>query len=137
MVKYVMVEKKVLTGVGKHKSIGPYNLAVQAGNLLFVSGQIGINPDTDAFAGADITSQAEQAFKNIDAVLKAAGASLRDVVKVDVFLTNMQDFSTLNDVYKKFLDGALRGSPYPARTTIEASALPKGALVEIAVTCVK
>ncbi len=131
------MEKKGVITAGKLKAIGPYSLAIQAGNLLFVSGQLGINPDTDAFAGADVTAQAEQAFKNIISVLKEAGATLRDVVKVDVFLKNLQDFAKLNDVYKKVFDGALGGGPYPARCTIEASALPKGALVEIAVTCVK
>ncbi len=132
-----MVDKKAITSAGKIKAIGPYSLAVQAGNLVFASGQLGINPDTDAFAGADITSQAEQAFKNLVMVLKEAGATLRDVVKVEVFLKNIQDFAKLNDVYKKVFDGAMTGGPYPARCTIEASALPKGALVEIAVTCVK
>jgi len=132
-----MVNIKAITTVGKQKAIGPYSLAVQGGSLLFVSGQIGINPDTDAFAGTDVTTQADQAFKNIVAVLGEAGATLRDVVKVDVFLTNMQDFSKLNDMYKNVFDGALGGKPYPARCTIEVSALPKGALVEIAVTCVK
>ncbi len=132
-----MVDKKSVKNAGKIKAIGPYSLAVQAGNLLFVSGQLGINPDTDAFAGTDITIQAEQAFKNIMTVLKEAGATLGDVVKVDVFLKNIQDFARLNDVYKKVFDGAGAGGAYPARCTIEASALPKGALVEISVTCVK
>ncbi len=132
-----MVDKKAIISAGKLKAIGPYSLAIQAGNLLFVSGQLGIDPDTDAFAGTDITTQAEQAFKNIVAVLKEAGATLGHVVKVDVFLKNMQDFGRLNDAYKRVFDGAGAGGPYPARCTIEASALPKGALVEISVTCVK
>ncbi len=132
-----MMDKRAIISAGKLKAIGPYSLAIQAGNLLFVSGQLGINPDTDAFAGMDIVTQAEQAFKNIVTVLKEAGATLGNVVKVDVFLKNMQDFARLNDVYKKVFDGMGAGGPYPARCTIEASALPKGALVEIAVTCVK
>ncbi len=132
-----MAEKKAVTSAGKLKAIGPYSLAIQVGNQIFVSGQLGINPDTDTFAGADVTTQGEQAFKNIVSVLKESGATLRDVVKVDVFLKNMQDFAKLNDVYKKVFDGALGGGAYPARCTIEAAALPKGALVEIAVTCVK
>ncbi len=132
-----MVDKKAIACVGKLVSIGPYSLAVQAGNLLYLSGQLGINPDTDSFAGEDIIAQTEQVFKNINMVLTEAGATLRDVVKVDVFLKNMHDFAKMNEVYKKVFDNALTGAPYPARCTIEASALPKGALVEIAVTCVK
>jgi 2-iminobutanoate/2-iminopropanoate deaminase len=132
-----MVDKTAITSTGKLVAIGPYSLAVQASNLLYVSGQLGINPGTDSFAGEDVTTQTEQVFKNINIILTEAGATLRDVVKVDVFLKSMQDFAKMNEVYKKVFDSALAGAPYPARSTIEASALPKGALVEIAVTCVK
>ena len=107
-------------------AIGPYSQAVQAGNLLFVSGQIPVDPATGAFAGADITAQARQSLNNVKAILEAAGYALTDVVKTTVLLDDMANFAAVNAVYAEFFT-----ENCPARACFAAQALPKGALVEI------
>ena len=106
--------------------IGPYSQAILAGNELFCSGQIAIDPATGELTGSDAASQAGQVLKNLGAVLQAAGMDYGNVVKTTIFLTDMNDFSAVNAVYAKFFDASK-----PARSTIAVSALPKGALVEI------
>jgi len=106
--------------------IGPYSQGVIAGGLLFVSGQIPIDPATDKLVEGDITVQTEQVLKNILAVLKEAKMGPENVVKASVFLADMADFPQVNEVYGKFL-----GKEPPARSTIQAAALPKGARIEI------
>lgn len=106
--------------------IGPYSQAILAGNELFCSGQIAIDPATGELTGSDAASQAGQVLKNLGAVLQAAGMDYGNVVKTTIFLTDMNDFSAVNAVYEKFFDASK-----PARSTIAVSALPKGALVEI------
>ena len=106
--------------------IGPYSQGVIAGGLLFVSGQIPIDPATDKLVEGDIKVQTEQVLKNILAVLKEAKMGPENVVKASVFLADMADFPQVNEVYGKFL-----GKEPPARSTIQAAALPKGARIEI------
>ena len=108
------------------KAIGPYSQAIKNGNLIFCSGQIPLDPNTMAITGTNATEQTGQIFKNITAVLDAAGASLDNVVKTTVFLKNMGDFAAMNEVYT-----AAFGVHKPARSTIEVARLPKDALVEI------
>lgn len=112
-------------------AIGPYSQAIQAGNMLFVSGQIPIDPATGEFAGSDITAQTRQSLTNIKAILTQAGYSFADVVKTTVLLADMGDFAAMNAVYAEFFT-----QPYPARAAFAVKTLPKGALVEIeAIAC--
>lgn len=106
--------------------IGPYSQAVLAGNELFCSGQIALDPQSGELTGGDAASQAEQALRNLGAVLEAGGMSYADVVKTTIFLIDMNDFAAVNEVYAKYFDAAK-----PARSTIAVAALPKGARVEI------
>lgn len=107
-------------------AIGPYSQAVKTGNLLFVSGQLPIDPATGVFAGADIASQTRQSLTNIKAILEAAGYSCADVVKTTVLLANMEDFAAMNAVYAEFFT-----ENCPARAAFAVKDLPRGALVEI------
>ena len=112
-------------------AIGPYSQAVQAGNMLFVSGQIPIDPATGAFAGEDITTQTRQSLTNVRNILEAAGYSLNDVVKTTVLLADIADFAAMNAVYADFFD-----QNKPARACFAVRDLPKAALVEIeAIAC--
>jgi 2-iminobutanoate/2-iminopropanoate deaminase len=107
-------------------TVGPYSLAVDAGGLVFFSGQIPIDPKTGKLAEGDVKVQTEQIFSNISNLLESAGLTFDDVQKVNVFLTDMNDFQAMNEVYKnKF------GKPYPARSAIGVSSLPLGSKVEI------
>lgn len=106
--------------------IGPYSQAVLAGNELFCSGQIALDPQSGELAGGDAASQAEQALRNLGAVLEAGGMGYADVVKTTIFLIDMNDFAPVNEVYAKYFDAAK-----PARSTIAVAGLPKGARVEI------
>ncbi len=111
------------------KAIGPYSQAIRAGDFLFVSGQLGIVPETGELAGTTATDQAEQVMKNISKVLEASGAGFKDAADVTVFLKNMGDFAAVNDVYGRYFT-----EHKPARATVEVSNLPKDALVEIRLT---
>ena len=106
--------------------IGPYSQGVIAGGLLFVSGQIPIDPATDQLVEGDIKAQTEQVLKNVLAVLKEAKMGPENVVKATIFLADIADFPQMNEVYGRFL-----GKEPPARSTIQAGALPKGARIEI------
>jgi len=108
-------------------AIGPYSQGVQVGNLVYVSGQIPIDPATGAFAGDDIVTQTKQVLTNVSEVLAAAGTSMDKVVKTTVLLKNMGDFATVNEIYATYFTGEI----LPARAAFEVAALPKGALVEI------
>jgi 2-iminobutanoate/2-iminopropanoate deaminase len=107
-------------------AIGPYSQAVRAGSLLFVSGQIPLDPGTNALVDGDIAAQTHRVFRNISAILEAAGASLDHVVRVTVYLADMDDFAAMNDVY-----GGYFRSPAPARATVQAARLPRDARIEI------
>lgn len=112
-------------------AIGPYSQAVQAGNMVFVSGQIPIDPATGVFAGEDITTQTRQSLTNVRNILEAAGYSLNDVVKTTVLLADIADFGAMNAVYETFFS-----DNKPARAAFAVKDLPKGALVEIeAIAC--
>lgn len=113
-------------------AIGPYSQAIKAGNTIYVSGQIPIDPATGVFAGEDITTQTRQSLTNLKSILNAAGADLCDVVKTTVYLANMGDFAAMNEVYAQFF-----AAPYPARAAFEVACLPKNALVEIECVAVK
>jgi len=107
-------------------AIGPYSQAVQAGNMLFVSGQIPIDPATGEFAGADINTQTNQSLTNVKNILAAAGYTLNDVVKTTVLLADIADFAAMNAVYAEYFN-----ENKPARACFAVKDLPKGALVEI------
>ena len=113
-------------------AIGPFSQAIEANGMVFVSGQLPIDPNTGVFAGSDIVSQVKQSLTNIASVLKEAGLEMSDVVKTTVLLQNMSDFTAMNEVYASFFK-----EPYPARAAFEVVKLPKGALVEIEVIAVK
>ena len=105
---------------------GPFAAAVRAGEFIFVSGQVAQDRTSGHLIGTDVAAQAEQVFVNLRAVLRAAGKTLDDVVRVGVYLTDMNDFARMNAVYARHFT-----APYPARTTIAVAALPLGAAVEI------
>jgi 2-iminobutanoate/2-iminopropanoate deaminase len=108
------------------KAIGPYSQAIRAGNLLFVSGQVPIDPATGNLVDGDIAAQTHRVFKNIAEILKAAGISFDAVVRSTVYLHDMNDFAKMNEVY-----GTYFSSPAPARATVQVARLPKDAKVEI------
>lgn len=118
--------KTVIATTAAPGAIGPYSQAIEANGLVFVSGQIPLDPATGAFVPGGVEAQAEQSLKNLKAVLEAAGCSLADVVKTTVFLTNMGDFAAVNEMYARFFTAEC-----PARSAVQVGALPKGALVEI------
>jgi len=110
-------------------ALGPYSAGVKAGNVIMVSGQLGIIPETGEMAGDSIEAQTRQSLTNAKNILEAAGASMSDVAEVTVLLDDIADFTAMNDVYAEFFT-----APYPARAAFEAAALPKAAKVEIKVT---
>ena len=107
-------------------AIGPYSQAVKAGDTIYVSGQLPIDPATGAFASDDITAQTRQSLTNIRSILEAAGTDMSKVVKTTVLLKSIADFAAMNEVYAQFFS-----EPYPARAAFQVAALPKDALVEI------
>ena len=109
-------------------AIGPYSQAIQIGNFVYTSGQLGLNPQTGAFPEGGVKAQARQSLTNVKGILEAAGLSMSDVVKTTVFLADMADFADVNSVYAEFF-----AEPYPARSAVAIKTLPKGALVEIEV----
>ncbi|WP_273164072.1 RidA family protein [Hoylesella saccharolytica] len=108
------------------KAIGPYSQAIEAGGLVFVSGQLPVNPTTGEFAEGGIKEQTRQSLTNAQQVLQAAGTDLSRVVKTTVFLSDMDNFGAMNEVYAEFFS-----QPFPARSAFAVRTLPKGALVEI------
>jgi 2-iminobutanoate/2-iminopropanoate deaminase len=108
------------------KVLGPYSRAVWAGNLLYLSGQLGVDPATGKLAEGGVAAETQQLLKGLSAVLDAAGLSMGDVVKANVYLTDMGEFAAMNKVYETFFE-----APQPARTTVAVAALPGGGHVEI------
>ena len=108
------------------RAIGPYSQAIRAGNLLFCSGQIPIDPATGEFVSGGVAEQTEQVMRNLSALLSAGQSSLKQVVKTTVFLADMDDFTAMNEVYGRFF-----GENPPARATVQAARLPRDAKVEI------
>ena len=107
-------------------AIGPYSQATRAGNLVFFSGQIPLDPATGDLVGGDIAAQARRAFDNLKAVCDAAGGTMHDIVRVGLYLTDLAEFAAVNAVMGEYF-----AQPYPARSTIEVSAFPKGARFEV------
>jgi len=124
--------KKIISTKNAPAAIGPYSQAIEVGDLLFCSGQIAIDPATSQVLTGDIKTQTEQVMKNIDGVLQAAGLSFQNIVKSTIFLTSMNDFATVNEIYGKYFPE----NP-PARSTVAVSGLPKGVNVEIEVIASK
>ena len=111
--------------------IGPYSPGIRAGNLLFLSGQVGFDPSTGALVADDITAQTDQVMRNIGALLEAAGTDFANVVRTTVFLADMSEFAAMNAVYGRYVV-----DPPPARSTVQVAALPRNARVEIDVIAV-
>jgi 2-iminobutanoate/2-iminopropanoate deaminase len=118
--------KQVITTADAPAAIGPYSQAIRVGNLVFTSGQIPLHPQTGDIVGETAAEQARQVLQNLQAVLQAAGASLQQVVKTTIFLTDLSQFAAVNAVYAEFFPENL-----PARSTVQVAALPRGVQVEI------
>ena len=108
------------------RAIGPYSQGVRAGEWVFTAGQVAFDPATQQIIAGDIAAQTDRVLKNLSAILKAGGCSMRDVVRCTVFLKSMDDFTAMNEVYGRYFE-----TPYPARSTVEVRRLPKDVLVEI------
>ena len=122
--------KKIITTDKAPAAIGPYSQAVQFGNLLFVSGQIALVPQTGEIVDGEIEAQTRQVLENLKAIIEAAGMSLQNVLKCSCFLNSMQDFVRFNAVYDSYFADSL-----PARETVEVARLPKDVLVEVSAIC--
>jgi 2-iminobutanoate/2-iminopropanoate deaminase len=120
------MKKEIIHSDNAPKAIGPYSVGVRAGNLIFTSGQLGLDPITGELIPGGIEFETEQSIKNLKNVLQAAGCGLGNVIKTIVFLRDINDFTRMNGVYAKFFT-----ENFPARSTVQAAALPKGAAVEI------
>jgi len=119
-------KREVVTCPDAPKAIGPYSVAIATENLVFVSGQLGIDPISGSIVEGGIQAQTRTALTNLKSVLESAGSSLEQVVKTTVFLTDMAQFAEMNGVYAEFFT-----SDYPARSAIQVAALPKGGIVEV------
>lgn len=121
----MMIPKTVCSGDAP-TAIGPYSQAVRCGDLVFVSGQLGLDPDSMTMVSGGVEEETRQAMKNLKAILAAAGSSLRRTVKVRIYLADIADFARVNEVYSGFME-----APYPARSCMAVAGLPKQARVEI------
>lgn len=126
------MSKKVISTKNAPQAIGPYSQAIEANGMLFISGQIAINPETGKLVDGNITEQTEQVMKNIEAILKEAGYSFKDVVKSTVLLSDMDNFKAMNEVYGKYYS-----AEPPARAAFAVKTLPLNVLVEIETIAVK
>lgn len=126
------MKKRVISTPFAPKAVGPYSQAVEKNGILFVSGQLPIDPLTGEFPAGGAFECFDQIFKNIKAILEEAGYDFQDVVKTTVFLTDMNDFADLNEVYSLYFD-----EPYPARAAFAVKELPKGARAEAEVIAIK
>ncbi|MGL2705381.1 RidA family protein [Helicobacter pylori] len=124
--------KEVIHSTLAPKAIGPYSQAIVTNDLVFVSGQLGIDATTGEFKGVDIHSQTTQSMENIKAILKEANLGMDSVVKTTILLKNLDDFAVVNEIY-----GSYFTEPYPARATFQVAKLPKDALVEIEAIAIK
>src|SRR5258705_6515046 len=120
------MKKQVITTEAAPQAIGTYSQAVKAGNTVYLSGQIPLVPETMQLAGGDARAQITRVFENLNAVAQAAGGTLQDVVKLNVFLTDLAHFPLVNEVMAQYFE-----KPYPARAAVGVAALPKGAMVEM------
>ncbi len=126
------MEKQIINTQEAPAPIGPYNQAVKAGNFLFVSGQIALHPETNQLVMQDINAETHQVMQNLKHILSATQMDFSHVVKATIFITDMNNFSQINEVYGKYFSG-----DFPARETVQVSALPKGVNVEISVIAAK
>ncbi|ASZ10563.1 RidA family protein [Chitinophaga pendula] len=126
------MEKQVINTTKAPAPIGPYNQAVKAGNMLFVSGQIALHPETNQLVTSDIIAETHQVMQNLKSILAEAGMDFSDILKSTIFITDMQTFSDINEVYGKYFSGY-----FPARETVQVAALPRGVNVEISVIAAK
>ena len=124
--------KRIISTADAPSAIGPYSQAVEVGNILYTSGQIAINPDTGELECGDIQSETHRVMNNIKAVLRAAGYDFNSIVKTTIFLSDMGNFSAVNEVYAGYFT-----TDFPARETVEVAGLPKNVHVEISVIAVK
>ncbi|GAA7492443.1 RidA family protein [Helicobacter pylori] len=124
--------KEVIHSTLAPKAIGPYSQAIATNDLVFISGQLGIDASTGEFKGTDIHSQTMQSMENIKAILKEVGLGMDSVVKTTILLKSLDDFSVVNEIY-----GSYFKEPYPARATFQVAKLPKDALVEIEAIAIK
>lgn len=124
--------KRIIETEKAPKPIGPYSQAVEVGNLVYLSGQVAINPETSTFVNDDVATQTEWVMKNIGEVLESAGLEFSNIIKTSIFLTDMNNFKAVNEVYAKFF-----ATDFPARETVAVVGLPLGALVEISVIASK
>jgi len=120
------VTKQTISSGGAPKAIGPYSPAVRAGQLLFVSGQVALDPATGQMVDGGIAEQTRRVLDNVGALLTAGGRSFADVVRTTIFLADMNDFAAVNEIYGQYFP-----EPYPARATVQVARLPKDARVEI------
>lgn len=121
-----MSGQKRIHSDGAPDAVGPYSQAIRSGDTFYLSGQIGLEPDTGEMVSENVQDQTEQVLENLIAVLEQAGASLEDVVKTTVYLTDMNDYESFNNVYGQYFQDV-----QPARACVEVCSLPKGALVEV------
>jgi 2-iminobutanoate/2-iminopropanoate deaminase len=128
------MEKQIINTPSAPAPIGPYNQAILVGDMLFISGQICIDPSTGALMNQDIQQETHQVMHNLRSILTAADMSFHHVVKTTIFITDMNRFSEINEVYGKYFDS---NSSFPARETVQVSALPKFVNVEISMIAVK
>jgi 2-iminobutanoate/2-iminopropanoate deaminase len=124
--------RQAISTTGAPGAVGPYSQAIGMGDLVFCSGQIGLDPATGNLVEGGIAAQAERVLKNLSAVLDAAGLGFADVVKTTIFLADINDFATVNEIYATYMP-----DPPPARSTFAVAALPKGAIVEIEAIAVR
>lgn len=126
------MSKTIITASNAPAPIGPYNQAILSGNMLFISGQICLDPATGELKNKDIQEETHQVMHNLKAILKKAGMDFSSVVKTTIFITDMHQFSQVNEVYGKYFEGN-----FPARETVQVSALPKFVKIEISMIAVK
>ncbi len=124
--------KKIIDTPNAPKAVGPYSQAVDTGNMLFVSGQLGLDPATGALVSEEVTEQAKQVLSNVQAIVEAAGYKMENIVKATVFLADINDFIPVNRIYKTYFT-----NEYPARAAYQVGGLPLGGKVEMEVIAVK
>jgi 2-iminobutanoate/2-iminopropanoate deaminase len=125
-------DRQVISTEAAPEALGPYSQAIQVGNTIYCSGQIGIDPTTDSLVAGGVGAETRQALENLRAVLESAGFSLEDVVRTQVFLADLDDYAAMNEVYSTYFDAAS-----PARAAVQAAGIPADARVEITVTARK
>lgn len=128
---FLGMEKRIINTANAPAPIGPYNQAVQVGNMLFLSGQVAINPKNGNIEATDIFAETHQVMHNLRSVLQAADMDFKDVVKATIFLTDMSLFTSVNEVYGKYFNG-----DFPARETVAVKGLPKNVNIEISMIAV-